>query len=116
MGRLRDHPHIVTVHDIGEEEGQPYIVMEAMDGGFLDGLLQEAEDHRFPPDQAIRIANQICQALDHAHERGIIHRDLKPSNVGIGEGGVAKLGDFGLAVAIDRSRLTQSGMMVGTVA
>src|SRR5262249_58647908 len=57
-----------------------------------------------------------CQALEHAHRKGIVHRDLKPGNVWLTDEGTAKLGDFGLAVALDRSRLTVAGMMVGTVA
>lgn len=152
MGRLGDHPHIVTVFDIGDEAGAPYIVSQYMAGGDLAGLIKQAEDHRLPLDVALRIADQICQALEHAHANGVIHRDLKPGNVWLtGEGGphpqlaslapaspaaageadtvpspqhsvmstqhsVAKLGDFGLAIALDRSRLTQAGMMVGTVA
>jgi len=116
MGRLRDHPHIITVFDIGEEQGQPYIVSQYMAGGELRGLLQEAENHRLPLDDALRIADQVCQALEHAHGRGIIHRDVKPSNIWLTEDGTAKLGDFGFAVVTDLSRLTQAGMMVGTVA
>ena len=64
----------------------------------------------------MRIGEQVCQALQHAHGRGIIHRDLKPGNVWLDADGNAALGDFGLAVAIDRSRMTMVGMMVGTVA
>jgi len=116
MGRLRDHPHIVTVHDIGDENGRPYIVSQYMAGGDLEGLLQQAENHRLPIDHAVRIANEIRQALEHAHGRGIIHRDLKPGNIWLTEEGTAKLGDFGLAMAVDRSRVTVAGMMLGTVA
>ncbi|KKK82492.1 hypothetical protein LCGC14_2802850, partial [marine sediment metagenome] len=116
MGRLRDHPHIVTVHDIGDEGGRPYIVSQYMAGGDLEGLLQTSENHRLLLDQALRIADQVRQALEHAHKRGIIHRDLKPGNVWLTEDGTAKLGDFGLAMALDRSRVTQAGMMLGTVA
>ncbi|MCH8161707.1 MAG: protein kinase, partial [Chloroflexi bacterium] len=114
MGRLGDNPHIVTVHDTGDEGGQPYIVMEHMAGGDLDERLQQAENHRLPVEEALRIADEIAQALEHAHEREIVHRDLKPGNVYLTQDGTAKLGDFGLAVALDRSRLTQEGMMVGT--
>src|SRR6266511_3056370 len=64
---------------------------------------------------SLRIADQVCQALEYAHAKGIVHRDLKPGNVWLTADGTAKLGDFGLAVALDRSRLTQAGMMVGTV-
>ncbi|MDO8615442.1 MAG: protein kinase [Dehalococcoidia bacterium] len=116
MGRLGDHQHIVTVHDIGEEDGQPYIVSQYMAGGDLEGLLREAEGHRLPIDHAVRITNQVRQALEYAHGRGIIHRDLKPGNIWMTADGTAKLGDFGLAVALDRSRVTMAGMMLGTVA
>jgi serine/threonine protein kinase len=61
------------------------------------------------------MAEQVCDGLDHAHSRGIIHRDLKPGNLWLTDDGTAKIGDFGLAVALDRSRLTVQGMMVGTV-
>jgi eukaryotic-like serine/threonine-protein kinase len=123
MGRLGDHPHIVTVHDIGDEDpstgsgrAEPYIVSQYMEGGDLEGLLQGAENHRLSLDQAGRIASEVRQALEHAHSHGIIHRDLKPGNIWLTRDGTAKLGDFGLAVAVDRSRLTVEGMMVGTVA
>jgi class 3 adenylate cyclase len=116
MGRLRDHPHIVTVHDIGEEGGQPYIIQEYMAGGELKELLARAENHRLPMDQALRIAHEVCQALEYAHGRGVIHRDLKPGNVFLTQDGSARLGDFGLAVVTDLSRVTQAGTMMGTVA
>ena len=66
-------------------------------------------------EQAIDIARETCRGLEFAHSRGIVHRDLKPGNVWLTHDGVAKIGDFGLAVAIDRSRLTTEGMMVGTL-
>ena len=66
-------------------------------------------------EQAIGIAKETCRGLEFAHSRGIVHRDLKPGNVWLTGEGVAKIGDFGLAVAIDRSRLTTEGVMVGTV-
>src|SRR5205807_9856551 len=115
MGRLGDHPHIVSVYDIGEEQDQPYIVTQLMAGGDVEGLIENAVNHRVPLDVTLRIADQVCQALEHAHSHGIVHRDLKPGNVWLTADGTAKLGDFGLAIALDRSRLTQAGMMVGTV-
>lgn len=81
MGRLRDHPHIVTVLDIGDEAGQPYIVQEHMEGGLLEEWLQGAEDQRPSLAQSLLIAEQVGRALEHAHGRGIIHRDLKPGNI-----------------------------------
>jgi class 3 adenylate cyclase len=116
MGQLGDHPHIVTVHDIGEADGELYIVSQYMSGGDLEGSLQAAENRRLSVEEALRIGGELCDALEHAHSRGVIHRDLKPGNIWLTEKGTAKLGDFGLALSLDRTRLTQEGMMVGTAA
>ena len=119
MGRLGDHPHIVTVYDIGEEDARPFIVSQYMSGGSVDDLLAGASDRRLPIADAVRIADEICQALEHAHARGVVHRDIKPANVWLSEDGTTRLGDFGLAAAAassTRDRLTKEGMMVGTVA
>ncbi|MDP6716083.1 MAG: protein kinase, partial [SAR202 cluster bacterium] len=115
MGRLGSHPHIVTVFDLGEHEGQPFMVVELLGGGDVEGVLEDAEGGKLSLDQAISIAVETCRGLEFAHSRGIIHRDLKPGNVWLTEDGTAKIGDFGLAVAMDRTRLTAEGMMVGTV-
>jgi len=72
-------------------------------------------EHKLPIEQVINIAKAVCRGLEFAHSKGIVHRDLKPGNVWLSADGTAKIGDFGLAVAVDLSRLTQSGMMVGTV-
>jgi class 3 adenylate cyclase/tetratricopeptide (TPR) repeat protein len=114
MGRLGDHANIVTVHDVADEKGRVYLVCQYVAGGDLDHKLAAAEAHRLPIDDALRIATQICGALEHAHASGIVHRDLKPGNVWLTAEGDAKLGDFGLAVALDRTRITQDGTMVGT--
>jgi tetratricopeptide (TPR) repeat protein len=116
MGRLGDHPHIVTIYDTAEEDGQPYLVSQYMEGGSVDDLLRRAEQRRLPLEEVLRIADEVCQALEYAHQRHIIHRDLKPMNVWLTQTGTVKLGDFGLAVALDQSRLTAEGMMLGTVA
>ncbi len=123
MGRLGSHPQIVTVFDLGEHAsagtegapGQPYMVTELMDGGDVEGLIEKAPDNKLDPEQALNIATAACRGLEFAHSKGIVHRDIKPGNVWLTSDGVAKVGDFGLAVAVDRSRLTQEGMMVGTV-
>ncbi|MEE8159322.1 MAG: AAA family ATPase, partial [Dehalococcoidia bacterium] len=106
---------IVTVFDLGEEQDQPYMVTELMGGGDVEGLIEKDPDHRLPLEQAIKIAQETCRGMEFAHSRGIVHRDLKPGNVWLTSDGIAKIGDFGLAVALDRSRLTAEGMMVGTV-
>jgi eukaryotic-like serine/threonine-protein kinase len=116
MARLGDHPAIVTVHDIGDEAGEPYIVSQYMAGGALEALLDQAPERCLDADEAIRIADCVASALEHAHSKGVIHRDLKPANVWLAEDGTAKLGDFGLAFSLDRSRLTRTGTIVGTVA
>ena len=115
MGRLGAHPHIVTVFELGDHEGQPYIVSELMGGGDVEGVIEDADDHGLPLEQAVELAKAPCRGLEFAHSKGIVHRDLKPGNVMLTADGIAKIGDFGLAVATGRSRLTQEGMMVGTV-
>jgi len=115
MGRLGDHPNIVAIYDMGDYLGQPYIVIPVMPGGDVEGLIEKATEHRLPLDKAIDIAKAVCRGLEYAHGKGIIHRDIKPGNVWLTADGTAKIGDFGLALAVDLSRLTQPGMMVGTV-
>ena len=113
MGRLGSSPQIVTIYEIGTEAGQPYLVQELMSGGDVEGLLA---DGPLPLPRTLEIAKNVARGLAFAHGQGVVHRDLKPGNVWLSEDGTAKIGDFGLAVSLDRSRLTQHGMMVGTVA
>ncbi|MEA2411478.1 MAG: eukaryotic-like serine/threonine-protein kinase, partial [Thermoleophilaceae bacterium] len=115
MARLGDHPHVVTVHDIGEEGGDPYIVSQFMAGGSLADLIDSQPDRRLDVETTLEIAGGVTKALEYAHERGVVHRDLKPANVFLTEDGTAKLGDFGLAFSVERSRVTQTGMILGTV-
>ena len=115
MGRLGDHPHIVTVFDYGDEAGQPYIVQPCITGGDVEDLIKKAPEHKVPIDEVIKIGRAVCQGLIFSHSQGIIHRDLKPGNVMLTADGTAKICDFGLAIAMDMSRLTVAGMMVGTV-
>jgi eukaryotic-like serine/threonine-protein kinase len=114
MARL-DHPNIVAVYDIGEEDGRPFFVCQYITGGDLREELRAAGGP-LPIERTLGIAEDLCRALASAHEHGIVHRDVKPANVLLTGEGTAKLGDFGLATAADRSRLTLSGAVVGTAA
>ena len=98
MGRLGSHSHIVTVFDLCEEQKQPYMVTELMSGGDVEGVIEDAEDHRLPLEKAIKIAQETCRGMEFAHSRGVVHRDLKPGNVWLTADGIAKIGDCGLAV------------------
>lgn len=106
-----NHPHIVSIYDAGEADGQSFIVMELVEGPSL------YEQKKLPLSAVIDIATQICDALEHAHHHGIIHRDLKPENVllaGSGQERLVKLTDFGLARSVT-SRLSLEGPVSGTV-
>ena len=113
MARLGSHPNLVAIHDIGEDNGNPHLVEEYMAGGTVGSLLNDG-----PPEvgRTLAVATDVCRALSFMHAQGLIHRDLKPSNIFLTEDGTAKVGDFGLAVALDRSRITQQGSLVGTAA
>lgn len=102
MGRLGDHPHIVTVFDSGEEGGRPYVVSQYMASGTLADLLDRGGGRGVGVDRAVRLADELCQALEYAHRRGFIHRRLVPANVWLTREGSAKLGDFSLASARGR--------------
>jgi predicted ATPase len=114
MARL-DHPNIVAVYEVGEEDGRPFFVCQYVAGGDLREALREAGGP-LPLPRALTIAEELCAALAHAHAAGIVHRDLKPANILLTSDGTVKLGDFGLATAVDRSRLTLAGTFVGTAA
>lgn len=109
--RLR-HPHIVTIYDVGEQDGLYYIVMEYLEGMTLAELIQQ--QGLLPLDKVAHIAQQIASALDYAHCQGFIHRDVKPGNVIVGLGDHATLTDFGIVKAVAGTTLTQTGMMIGT--
>lgn len=115
MAQLGEHPNVVPVYDMGEEEGALYLVSPYMSGGDLGGLLEAAEGGTLAIDEVVRIGGEVCAALEHVHAQGVVHRDLKPQNVWLTPDGTAKLGDFGLALISDSSRLTVDGAMVGTV-
>jgi serine/threonine-protein kinase len=107
-----EHRAIVPVHDYGEYQGIPYIVMRYMDGGSVDDLLSKSP---IPPGQTLQIIQQIAPALDYAHREGVLHRDLKPSNILLDSNEDAYITDFGIAriLGTNTNRLTTSGV-VGT--
>src|SRR5258708_21267236 len=118
------HPHICTLHDIGHQDGVDFLVMELVEGETLEQRLLKGP---LPPDQVLRIAAQVADALAKAHKMGFVHRDLKPANVMLTKTG-AKLMDFGLAkqsvlaplaaalteMTMEHAKLTSEGMLVGT--
>ncbi|MEE8146593.1 MAG: protein kinase [Longimicrobiales bacterium] len=118
-----NHPHICTIYEVGEHEGQAFIVMEHVEGKTLSALIPA---DGLPPESVIRYGTQIADALAHAHERGIVHRDLKSANVVITPEGRAKVLDFGLAARMPQAdaeavtktqeALPHAGMLVGTLA
>ncbi len=108
-----NHPHIVTIHDVGEVNGIPFLVMELVSGP----RLSQARPTEFS--RVVMIASQICDALEHAHNNRIVHRDLKPDNVllsGSGNSGNVKLADLGLALPAYAERISRAGIIVGTAA
>ena len=108
-----NHPHICHVYDIGEQDGQPFLVMEHLEG---DTLKHKVEKGPLPTAEALKLAVQIADALQIAHQKGIIHRDIKPANIMMSEKGRAVLLDFGLAKLKGQSKITRAGRTVGTSA
>lgn len=107
-----NHPNIVAVYDVGEEEAIYYIVMEYIDGMTLKTY---CEGRALPVTKAIDIISQICDAIDHAHAHRIIHRDIKPQNMLVREDGTVKVTDFGIAVAMSNATLTHTMSVLGSV-
>lgn len=118
-----NHPHICTIHEVGEQDGQPFIAMEWLEG---ETLKQKLEAGALPTEAFLTAAIQIAEGLETAHARGLVHRDLKPANLFITHRGDAKILDFGLAKSVETHSdhqtftapepLTSPGSAVGTVA
>ncbi len=107
------HPNIVTIHDMGEQDRTPYIAMELIEGESLENLILRR------PEMSLSLklvyATQACRAFDYAHKRGIVHRDIKPANVMLTKEGIVKVVDFGIARVAETSK-TKTGMLIGTFA
>ncbi|QBI20877.1 serine/threonine protein kinase [Egibacter rhizosphaerae] len=109
-----DHPNTVAVHDVGEDDGRPFVVMELVEGATLADRLRARG--RIPADEAVAIGRAVLDALEAAHARGLVHRDVKPSNVLLPTRGGVKLADFGIAKALDTATggVTGTGQVVGS--
>ena len=110
-----DHPAVIKVSDVGQDQGRHYMAMEYVDGRDLKSLV--TEHGPFSPRKALRIIRQIAEVLAYAHDKGLIHRDVKPANILITEKNEAKLGDFGLArLSREDHEVTMAGTILGTPA
>jgi tetratricopeptide (TPR) repeat protein len=110
-GGLR-HRNIVTVYDLGEDKGRPYIAMEFIEGTDLEKVIQSREP--YPVEWKLDVIGQICEGLSYAHRNGIVHRDVKPANIRVTPDDEVKIMDFGIA-HLQSSNLTKSGLVLGTV-
>lgn len=107
------HPNIVEVYDVGVEDGNHYIVMEYIEGKTLKQLLKKRESLTLT--EVIDIMTQLTDGIAHAHESYIIHRDIKPQNIMIEDNGLIKITDFGIAMALNATQLTQTNSVMGSV-
>jgi serine/threonine protein kinase len=107
------HPNVVRVFDVGEADGRPYIAMEHVDGETLADVIARGP---VAPAEATELGAQAARALAAAHAAGLVHRDVKPHNLLLRRDGLLKLGDFGIAVGLEGTRLTVAGTVLGTAA
>jgi eukaryotic-like serine/threonine-protein kinase len=113
LGASLNHPNLVSVFDTATDEEGVLIVMEYVEGEALARTLKRGP---LPPERVASVVRDVGSALDHAHAQGVVHRDVKPGNVLLRRDGVTKLVDLGIATAQDHTRLTHSGMVLGTAA
>ena len=106
------HPNIISIFDVGQDGDRSFIVMELVDGKPLRSYIDS--DAPFEPRDVTTILDQLCDALDYAHDQGVVHRDLKPENVLITAQGLVKIGDFGIARGISAATLTAAGTVMGS--
>jgi hypothetical protein len=114
LARIR-HPHVVAVHDSGQDRGTPYLVLDLVEGESLRRRLRRAGP--LPPAEAATVAAKVARALQHAHDQGVLHRDVKPDNVLLDADGEPRLTDFGLARWLEpdeRTQVSVSGVVMGT--
>jgi eukaryotic-like serine/threonine-protein kinase len=108
------HPNIVIVHDLGEHEGNPFLVMEFLEGVSLDCIIRE--ERPLPLIEKLDLIIQACNGLQYAHERDVIHRDIKPGNIMVvNQGATVKLVDFGIARIEDEANVTLPSQVMGTI-
>src|SRR4051794_15780003 len=110
--RLSNEPHIVTIYDVGDWNGRPYIVMELASGGTIADRL---DGHGHDVGESLRWLEQAAAALDAAHRRGVIHRDVKPANLLLTADGEVRVADFGIASAAGLASVTETGSVLGTL-
>ena len=112
--KVSAHPNVVTIYDVGEHDGIPFIVMDLYEGGSVADRLKGSGS--VPRAQALDWLRDAAAALDYAHDEGIVHRDVKPANLLLDPRGRLGVADFGIARLVDDSSLTQAGQVLGTAA
>jgi serine/threonine-protein kinase len=112
VGASLSHPNLVSIYDIVDEGDDLVIVMEYVDGETLREALRRGG---LPADRAVAVLRAVAAGLDQAHAHGVVHRDVKPANILLGLDGTVKLADLGVAAAVDRTQITTSGALLGTI-
>ncbi|HEV3481298.1 MAG TPA: serine/threonine-protein kinase [Candidatus Acidoferrales bacterium] len=112
LARKVTHRNVIRIFDLGDADGVKFITMEFIEGHDLKSIL--AREGKLAPDQAVKIIQQVCLALDAAHTEGVVHRDLKPQNIMLDEQGRASVMDFGIARSLELGGMTQTGALIGT--